>query len=150
MPGPPSQRRPERTWNCRASQQLNGESTFRKYGGRGTIEIALTSQVSKVNEEERALLVLLLSESGRPFLFASMPCWLPVLNQPVERADAAFGERVTQARFTRALERGPAASGRRLRRLRDGQPLADREAPRAAAGAWKQAAGVPTFIAQHI
>ncbi len=121
--------------------------------GRGAIEIALTSQVSKVNAEERALLDLLLSESGRPvtwlallnrdddteavqntlvevadliargsvpqctcrpflfqidlskpFLFANMACWLPVLNQPVERQIEILRSRKFRDEFREALK----------------------------------------------
>ncbi|MFP6681621.1 MAG: amidohydrolase family protein, partial [Gammaproteobacteria bacterium] len=43
--------------------------------GRGTIEIALTNEVSKIDASERELLDLLLSESGRPVT------WLALLNR---------------------------------------------------------------------
>src|SRR3546814_5572250 len=48
--------RAEFTAYCNALKEL----------GRGTIQLALTNSVSEVDESERALLDMLLSESGRP------------------------------------------------------------------------------------
>jgi len=140
---------------CRMAShdELRSYSRVLKELGRGAIEIALTSQVSKVNAEERALLDLLLSESGRPvtwlallnrdddteavqntlievadliergsvpqctcrpflfqidlskpFLFANMACWLPVLNQPVERQIEILRSRKFRDEFREALK----------------------------------------------
>lgn len=61
--------------------RLADESELRAYSnvlrdlGRGAIEIALTNEVSKVDAQERALLDLLLTESGRPVT------WLALLNR---------------------------------------------------------------------
>lgn len=57
--------RAEFTAYCNALKEL----------GRGTIQLALTNSVSEVDESERALLELLLSESGRPVT------WLALLNR---------------------------------------------------------------------
>lgn len=129
--------------------------------GRGSIEIALTSQASKVNAEERALLELFLSESRRPvtwlallnrdddpdavqntlvetadliargaipqctcrpfifqidcskpFILASMACWVPVLNQPVERQIEILRSPAFRAEFREALKRPLIFTGR--------------------------------------
>ena len=128
---------------------------------RGSIEIALTSQASKVNAEERALLELFLSESGRPvtwlallnrdddpdavqntlretddliargaipqctcrpfifqidvskpFILASMACWVPVLNQTVERQIEILRSAQFRADFREALKRPLIFTGR--------------------------------------
>lgn len=61
--------------------RLADENELRAYSnvlrdlGRGAIEIALTNEVSKVDAQERALLDLLLTESGRPVT------WLALLNR---------------------------------------------------------------------
>lgn len=61
--------------------RLADENELRAYSnvlrdlGRGAIEIALTNEVSKVDPQERALLDLLLTESGRPVT------WLALLNR---------------------------------------------------------------------
>ncbi len=62
---------------CRLADatELRAYSNVLRDLGRGTIEIALTNEVSKVDESERELLDLLLSESGRPVT------WLALLNR---------------------------------------------------------------------
>jgi N-acyl-D-aspartate/D-glutamate deacylase len=61
--------------------RLASENEMRAYAnvlrdiGRGTIEVALTNEVSVVSPQEYALLDLLLSESGRPVT------WLALLNR---------------------------------------------------------------------
>ncbi|MGR9090620.1 MAG: N-acyl-D-amino-acid deacylase family protein [Gammaproteobacteria bacterium] len=61
--------------------RLADDNELRAYGNvlrdlaRGTIEIALTNEVSKVNAQERELLDLLLTASGRPVT------WLALLNR---------------------------------------------------------------------
>ncbi len=57
--------RAEFTAYCNALKEL----------GRGTIQLALTNSVSEVDESERAMLDMLLSESGRPVT------WLALLNR---------------------------------------------------------------------
>lgn len=61
--------------------RLASHDELRAYGnvlkdlGRGAIEVALTNEVSRVDESERALLDLLLESSGRPVT------WLALLNR---------------------------------------------------------------------
>ena len=61
--------------------RLASNDEFRAYGnvlrdvGRGAIEVALTNEVSRVSPQERELLDLLLSSSGRPVT------WLALLNR---------------------------------------------------------------------
>jgi len=69
--------------------------------GRGTIELALTNEVSKVDESERELLDLLLSASGRPVT------WLALLN----RDDEPDIVRNTLADVADLLERGSVPQG---------------------------------------
>jgi len=122
--------------------------------GRGTIEVALTNEVSKIDESERALLDLLLTESQRPvtwlallnrddqpnacqdtlvevadlidrgavpqstcrpfiiqidlhkpFIFANMDCWNPVLNRTVEEQIAILSKSEFRSAFKEALKR---------------------------------------------
>ena len=148
---------------CRLAShnELRSYSRVLKDLGRGAIEIALTSEVSKINAEERALLELFLSESGRPvtwlallnrdddpgavqntlveaadliargaipqctcrpfifqidlskpFILASMQCWVPVLNQPVERQIEILRAPTFRAEFREALKRPLIFTGR--------------------------------------
>ncbi len=62
---------------CRLAddKELRAYSNVLRDLGRGAIEIALTNEVSKVDAQERALLDLLLTESGRPVT------WLALLNR---------------------------------------------------------------------
>lgn len=62
---------------CRLAdeQELRAYCNVLRDLGRGTIEIALTNEVSRVDASERALLELLLSESQRPVT------WLALLNR---------------------------------------------------------------------
>ena len=122
--------------------------------GRGTIEVALTNEVSKIDELERALLDLLLTESQRPvtwlallnrddqpnacqdtlvevadlidrgavpqstcrpfiiqidlhkpFIFANMDCWNPVLNRTVDEQIAILSKSEFRSAFKEALKR---------------------------------------------
>lgn len=122
--------------------------------GRGTIEVALTNEVSKIDESERALLDLLLTESQRPvtwlallnrddqpnacqdtlvevadlidrgavpqstcrpfiiqidlhkpFIFANMDCWNPVLNRTVDEQIAILSKSEFRSAFKEALKR---------------------------------------------
>ncbi|MFP6781292.1 MAG: amidohydrolase family protein [Gammaproteobacteria bacterium] len=122
--------------------------------GRGTIEVALTNEVSKIDESERALLDLLLTESQRPvtwlallnrddqpnacqdtlvevadlidrgavpqstcrpfiiqidlhkpFIFANMDCWNPVLNRTVDEQVAILSKSEFRSAFKEALKR---------------------------------------------
>ena len=148
---------------CRLAshEELRSYSHVLRDIGRGSIEIALTSQASKVNAEERALLELFLSGSGRPvtwlallnrdddpdavqntlvetadliargaipqctcrpfivqidvskpFILASMACWVPVLNQPVERQIEILRSPQFRAEFREALKRPLIFTGR--------------------------------------
>ena len=148
---------------CRlaSNDELRSYSRVLKELGRGAIEIALTSQASKVNAEERALLELFLTESGRPvtwlallnrdddpeavqntlretadliargaipqctcrpfifqidvskpFILASMACWVPVLNQPLERQIEILRSASFRAEFRDALKRPLIFTGR--------------------------------------
>lgn len=148
---------------CRLAShdELRSYSRVLKDLGHGAIEIALTSQASKVNAEERALLELLLTESGRPvtwlallncdddpdavqntlketadliargaiaqctcrpfifqidvskpFILASMACWVPVLNQPLERQIEILRSTSFRAEFRAALQRPLIFTGR--------------------------------------
>jgi N-acyl-D-amino-acid deacylase len=148
---------------CRLAShdELRSYSRVLRDLGRGSIEIALTSQASKVNAEERALLDLFLTESGRPvtwlallnrdddpdavqntlvetadliargaipqctcrpfifqidcskpFILASMACWVPVLNQPLERQIEILRSPRFRAEFREALKRPLIFTGR--------------------------------------
>lgn len=148
---------------CRLAShdELRSYSRVLRDLGRGSIEIALTSQASKVNAEERALLELFLTESGRPvtwlallnrdddpdavqntlvetadliargaipqctcrpfifqidcskpFILASMACWVPVLNQPLERQIEILRSAQFRAEFREALKRPLIFTGR--------------------------------------
>jgi len=148
---------------CRLAShdELRSYSHVLRDMGRGSIEIALTSQASKVNADERALLELFLSESGRPvtwlallnrdddpdavqntlvetadliargaipqctcrpfifqidvskpFILASMQCWVPVLNQSVERQIEILRSAQFRADFREALKRPLIFTGR--------------------------------------
>ncbi|MBK8960396.1 MAG: amidohydrolase family protein [Proteobacteria bacterium] len=148
---------------CRLAShdELRSYSRVLRDLGRGSIEIALTSQASKVNAEERALLELFLTESGRPvtwlallnrdddpdavqntlvetadliargaipqctcrpfifqidcskpFILASMACWVPVLNQPLERQIEILRSPQFRAEFREALKRPLIFTGR--------------------------------------
>jgi len=82
--------------------RLASQDELRAYGkvlkdlGRGTIEVALTNEVSKVDASERELLDLLLSSSGRPVT------WLALLN----RDDNPNACQETLAEVADLLERG--------------------------------------------
>ena len=82
--------------------RLADSDELRAYGkvlndlGRGTIEVALTNEVSKVDASERELLDLLLSSSGRPVT------WLALLN----RDDNPNACQETLAEVADLLERG--------------------------------------------
>ncbi|MBT8446947.1 MAG: amidohydrolase family protein [Gammaproteobacteria bacterium] len=62
---------------CRlaGNDELKAYANVLRDAGRGTIEIALTNDVSRVEASERALLDMLLTESGRPVT------WLALLNR---------------------------------------------------------------------
>ena len=82
--------------------RLASHDELRAYGnvlkemGRGAIEVALTNEVSKVDESERALLDLLLDSSGRPVT------WLALLN----RDDDPDAVQNTMVEVADLLERG--------------------------------------------
>ncbi|MEQ8663083.1 MAG: amidohydrolase family protein [Gammaproteobacteria bacterium] len=141
---------------CRLASEaeLTAYAGVLKSLGRGAIEVALTNEVSRVDASERALLDLLLRESGRPvtwlallnrdddpdavqntlaeigdliergsvpqctcrpfivqidlskpFIFANMPCWNPVLNRPAEEQMAILRDADFRAAFKEALKR---------------------------------------------
>ncbi|MEQ8231889.1 MAG: amidohydrolase family protein, partial [Gammaproteobacteria bacterium] len=141
---------------CRlaSNDELTAYAGVLKELGRGAIEVALTNEVSRVDASERALLDLLLRESGRPvtwlallnrdddpdavqntlseigdliergsvpqctcrpfivqidlskpFIFANMACWNPVLNRPVEEQIAVLRDGDFRAAFKEALKR---------------------------------------------
>lgn len=148
---------------CRLAShdELRSYSRMLRDVGRGAIEIALTSEASRVSPDERALLELFLSESGRPvtwlallnrdddpdavqntlretsdliargaipqctcrpfifqidvskpFILASMQCWVPVLNQTVERQIEILRSPQFRADFREALKRPLIFTGR--------------------------------------
>jgi N-acyl-D-amino-acid deacylase len=148
---------------CRLAShdELRSYSRVLRDVGRGAIEIALTSEASRVSADERALLELFLSESGRPvtwlallnrdddpeavqntlketsdliargaipqctcrpfifqidvskpFILASMQCWVPVLNQTVERQIEILRSPQFRADFREALKRPLIFTGR--------------------------------------
>ncbi len=141
---------------CRlaSNDELAAYAGVLKELGRGAIEVALTNEVSRVDASERALLDLLLRESGRPvtwlallnrdddpdavqntlseigdliergsvpqctcrpfivqidlskpFIFANMECWNPVLNRPVDEQIAILRDSGFRAAFKEALKR---------------------------------------------
>lgn len=148
---------------CRLASEaeLRSYSRVLKDVGRGSIEIALTSEASRVNAAERDLLELFLGESGRPvtwlallnrdddpdavqktlaettdliargaipqctcrpfifqidvsrpFILASMECWVPVLNQTVERQIEILRSPKFRADFRAALRKPKIFTGR--------------------------------------
>ncbi len=141
---------------CRlaSTDELRAYSNVLKKLGRGAIEVALTNEVSRVNEQERELLDMLLTESGRPvtwlallnrdddpdavsntlkevddliqrgsrpqstcrpfiiqidlskpFIFANMECWTPVLNREAADQIAVLRDPAFRNAFKEGLKR---------------------------------------------
>ena len=141
---------------CRMAshEELRSYSNVLKTLGRGAIEIALTSDVSRIGPSERELLELLLESSGRPvtwlallnrdddpeavqttlrdnadliergaipqstcrpfiiqidlskpFIFANMDCWHPVLNKPADEQIKILSDGKFRSAFKEALKR---------------------------------------------
>jgi N-acyl-D-amino-acid deacylase len=141
---------------CRMAshEELRSYSNVLKTLGRGAIEIALTSDVSRIGPSERELLELLLESSGRPvtwlallnrdddpeavqttlrdnadliergsipqstcrpfiiqidlskpFIFANMDCWHPVLNKPASEQIKILSDGKFRSAFKEALKR---------------------------------------------